>query len=113
MGSWAEWTHVIEDAGYSAAFMLILSWGLNRGEEHSRRHSLFTFIAAFYFGIAYGLHHNFHSRLLHWPLSVVSTGIIVSYLAFALVLRRAIASNWRRDWQVWRPRFKRLLSGSK
>jgi hypothetical protein len=113
MGSWAEWTHVIKDAGYSAAFMLILSWGLNRREEDSSRHNLLTFIAALYFGVAYGLHRTFHSRLLHWPLSVVSTVTVVSYLGIVLVLRRVIASNWRRDWQVWRPRFKRLLSGSK
>ncbi len=97
MGTWAEWTHVLADAGYSAVFMFILIWGLNRRGEDGSRQNLLTFVAAFYFGAAYGLQHTFHSRLLHWPLSIVSTVTVISYLGVVLVFRRQVASNWRRD----------------
>ena len=64
MGTWAEWTHVLADAGYSAVFMFILIWGLNRRGEDGSRQNLLTFVAAFYFGAAYGLQHTFQFTAL-------------------------------------------------
>jgi hypothetical protein len=51
MSSWAEWSHVLTDAVYSAAFMFILSWVLNQRDEDSPGRNLRLFIAAFYFGL--------------------------------------------------------------
>jgi hypothetical protein len=112
MGSWAEWGHVLTDAAYSGGLFFIILWGMNRGVEDDPHRNLLSIIAAVYFGVASGLSSTFHSRIWHWPLSIVSTVILVSYLVVAFAFRRQVAANWRRDWKVWRPRLERLLPRS-
>lgn len=104
MGSWPEWERVIRDAVYYGLFMFLTFWILNRrSDKDGGRQNLLTFIATLYVGISYGLNTTFHSRMWHWPLSMVSAVILVSYLGVALTFRREVASNWRRDWELWGP----------
>jgi hypothetical protein len=109
LGSWPEWERVIRDTVYDGLLMFLFLWILiRRRDEESGRQNLLMFIAALYMGIIYGLNATFHSRMWHWPLSMVSAFILVSYLGVALTLHREVAANWRRDWRVWSPRLKRL-----
>jgi hypothetical protein len=113
MGSWPEWERVIRDAVYYGLFMFLTFWILNRrSDKDGGRQNLLTLIATLYVGISYGLNATFHSRMWHWPLSMVSAVILVSYLGVALTFRREVASNWRRDWEHWGSWLKRLLPGS-
>ena len=109
MGSWAEWGHALTNAGYSGGFLFLLLWGLNRRDEDTPRQRLLMLIGAIYFGAASGLLDTFHSRLWRWPLSMVSTIVIVSYLVVAFAFRQEVAANWSRDWNVWGQRLRRLL----
>jgi hypothetical protein len=86
MGSWNEWAHVLVGAGYSGSIMLVILWGLNsrRVEEKRQGNSLY-FIAATYFGIAYGLTTTFHSRIWHWPLTIVTITVVLSYFVVAWI----------------------------
>ena len=109
MGSSTEWGHVLTDAVYSGGFLLLLLWGLGRIDEDTPRQRLLILIGVFYFGVAYGLFHTFDSRLWHWPLSVVSTIVALSYVVVAFVFRQQVAANWTRDWKVWGLRLRRLF----
>jgi hypothetical protein len=114
MGSWPEWERVMVDAVYYGLF----TFGgyylfLRRTDEDRRRQNLLLLLAALFMGISYGLHTTFHSRIWHWPLSMVSAVILVSYLGVTLAFRREIASNWREDWEQWGSWLKRLLPGSR
>ena len=98
MGSWNEWSHVLLGAGYSGSIMLAILWGLNSRRVEDKRHgSSLYLVAAIYFGIGYGLTTTFHSRIWHWPLSIVSITVVVSYFVVAWIFRRQVAANWRRD----------------
>jgi hypothetical protein len=113
MGTWPEWQRAITEAGYSAVFMFVFFWLLNFKKEDNGRQNLRLSVASAYFGVLQGLNTTFHSRLLHWPLAVVSAIVIASYVGVVLVFRQEIASDWRRDWEIWGPRLKRLLPGSR
>ena len=98
MGSWNEWTHVLVCAGYFGSIMFAILWGVNSRRVEEKRHgNSLHFVAAIYFGIAYGLTTTFHSRIWHWPLSIVSITVVVSYFVVALIFRHQAAANWRRD----------------
>ena len=98
MGNWNEWSHVLVGAGYFGVIMFAILWGLNyrRAEDRRRNNSLY-FVGAIYLGGWYGLTTTFHSRIWHWPLSIVSILVVVSYLVVAWIFRRQIAANWRPD----------------
>jgi len=113
MGSWAEWGHALTNAVYYGGFLFLLLWGLNRRNEDTSRQRLLMLVAAIYFGAASGLQDTFHSRLWRWPLSMVSTIVIVSYLVVAFAFRQEVATNWSRDWSVWGQRLRRLLPRSR
>jgi hypothetical protein len=113
MGSWAEWGHALTNAAFFGGLLFLLWWGLNRRDEDTPRQRLLVLIAATYFGAASGLLDTFHSRLWRWPLSMVSTIIIISYLVVAFAFRQDVARNWTRDWNAWRQRLRRLLPRSR
>ncbi len=95
MGSWNEWTHVLIGAGYFGGMMFAILWGLNyrRVEDNPREKSSHYFVAAIYSGIAYGLTTTFHSRIWHWPLSIVSIIVVVSYFVVASIFHHQVAAN--------------------
>jgi hypothetical protein len=113
MGSWAEWSHALTNAGYSGGLLFLLWWGLNRRDEDTPRQRLVMLIGAIYFGAVSGLVDTFHSRLWRWPLSILSTIIAASYLVVAFAFRREVAANWSHEWNVWRQRLRHLLPRSR
>jgi hypothetical protein len=114
MGTWPEWKRVITEATYWTLFMFPTFWLLNyRTDKDRRRERVPSFIASLCVGILSGLTDTFHSRLWHWPLSIVSMSLLLSFLGIVLAFRREVASNWRRDWEIFGPPPKRVPPWSK
>ena len=100
MGSLADWGRVLTGAGYFAAIMFVVWWGVNyRRADDSPNPTLRVFIASVFAGFASGFSSTFHSRIWHWPLSIVSVAIVVLYLIFVFIFRRQVAANWRGGWK--------------
>lgn len=108
MGTWAEWSRFTVTAGYYSGFPYLIIWLLRLGDEDSTRQNLRLLIDCVFFGVGFGFQNTFELRIWHWPLSILTGALIVSYLVLVWLFRRQVAENWSRDWQAWREWLRRL-----